>query len=97
MTILAWLISRMFGHSELRPQVAWAAIVMASLAFGAIHLPQLAAAAAATPIGIAATILGNSLVGVVCGWLYWQRGLVAAILAHLSVDLVLHVVPALFV
>jgi membrane protease YdiL (CAAX protease family) len=40
-------------------------------------------------------MLGNTLVGIACGWLYWQRGLIAAILAHFSIDLVLHVVPAL--
>lgn len=95
MTIFAWLFLRLLGQSELRPQVAWAAIVMAALVFGAIHLPQLAAAGAATPIGIAATVFGNTLVGIVCGWLFWQRGLIAAILAHFSVDLVLHVLPAL--
>ena len=95
MTILAWLIMRALGQSELGPKVAWAAIVMSALAFGAIHLPQLAAAGAATPIGIAATLLGNTLVGIVCGWLYWHRGLIAAIVAHFSVDVVLHVLPAL--
>lgn len=29
------------------------------------------------------------------GWLFWKRGLVAAILAHFAVDTVLHVLPAL--
>lgn len=95
MTILAWIFVRLLGLSELRPRVAWAAIVMAALAFGVIHLPQLAAADAATPIGVIATILGNALVGMVCGWLFWQRSLIAAILAHFSIDLVLHVLPAL--
>lgn len=94
-TILAWLILRVQGQSELRPRVAWAAIVMAALIFGVIHLPQLAAAGAATPIGIAATMLGNTLVGIVCGWLFWQRGLIAALVAHFSIDLILHVLPAL--
>lgn len=95
MTTLAWLIMRALGQLVLRPQVAWTAIVIAALVFGAIHLPQLAAARAATTIGIAATMLGNTLVGIVCGWLFWQRGLIAAILAHFSIDFVLHVLPAL--
>jgi membrane protease YdiL (CAAX protease family) len=38
----------------------------------------------------------NGLAGVVFGWLYWRRGLLAAMVAHLTFDLVLHViVPAL--
>jgi hypothetical protein len=95
MTILAWLLVRLAGHSTLTPRVAWASIIMAALAFGLIHLPQLAASDAATPVGIVATMFGNTLVGTVFGWLYWKRSLIAAIFAHFSVDLVLHVLPAL--
>ncbi len=75
--------------------VAWPANVLAALAFGLIHLPQLAQFGAATPVAIAGTMLGNGIVGVFCGWLYWRRSLVAAILAHFAVDLILHVLPAM--
>lgn len=95
MTLLAWLVVRALRQPKLQPKVAWVAIVVSAVAFGAIHLPQLAAAGAATTIGIAATMLGNTLVGIVCGWLYWQRSIIAAILAHFSIDIVLHVFPAL--
>lgn len=95
MTILAWLLVRVTGRTELTPRIAWTAIVIAALAFGLIHLPQLAAAGAASIIGIVATMLGNALVGILCGWLYWQRSLVAAIVAHFSIDVVLHVLPAM--
>jgi membrane protease YdiL (CAAX protease family) len=40
-------------------------------------------------------MLGNIMVGTLYGWLYWQRGLFAAIIAHFSVDLMLHVFPAI--
>jgi membrane protease YdiL (CAAX protease family) len=33
--------------------------------------------------------LGNSIFGIVAGFLYWRRGLEAAILAHMSAHLVL--------
>lgn len=95
MTILAWSILRLSGHTVLRPTVAWAAITGSAVIFSLIHLPQLAAAGAATTIGITATIFGNTLVGTVFGWLFWQRSLIAAVLAHFSVDVVLHVFPAL--
>ncbi len=94
MTILAWLFLRLLGHSELKPSVAWPAILLSALVFGLIHLPQLAQSGAATVIGIVGTIMGNTLVGTVCGWLFWRRSLIAAILAHFAVDLVLHVLPA---
>jgi hypothetical protein len=95
LTILAWILVRALGQHELTPGLAWIAIVVSALAFGAIHLPQLAAAGAATSIGIIATMLGNSLVGIACGWLFWKHGIISAIVAHFATDLVLHVVPAL--
>ena len=33
----------------------------------------------------------NSLAGIAFGWLYWRRGLEAAMIAHFAADLVLHV------
>jgi len=95
MTILAWAGARLLGHSEIRPIVAWPANVLAALAFGLIHLPILVQNGLATPSTITATLLGNGIVGVLCGWLYWRRSLVAAILAHFAVDLVLHVLTAI--
>lgn len=94
MTVLAWLFLRVSRRSGLDPLIAWPAIVLAALLFGLMHLPQLAAAGAVTPISISGTIVGNTVVGTVCGWLYWRRSLIAAILAHFSVDFVLHVLPA---
>ena len=95
MTLLAWPVARLLGHSEIRPRVAWPANVLAALAFGLIHLPQLAQFGTVEPVAIAGTMVGNGIVGVFCGWLYWRRSLVAAILAHFAVDLILHVLPAI--
>jgi hypothetical protein len=39
----------------------------------------------------------NRFCNVIFGWLYWRRGLLAAMLAHFSTDLVIHVIPALFI
>lgn len=61
-----------------------------------MHLPQLAQFGTPTLPAITLTLLGNGIVGVVCGWLYWRRSLVAAILAHFTVDVILHVLPALW-
>jgi membrane protease YdiL (CAAX protease family) len=94
MTILAWVLVRALGQRHLTPGIAWVAIVISALVFGAIHLPQLAAAGAASTIGITATMLGNSVVGIACGWLFWKHGIVPPIVAHFAIDLVLHVLPA---
>jgi hypothetical protein len=43
-----------------------------------------------------AWVLGaNGLVGVVFGWLYWRYGLLAAMIAHFSADVVLHTLAPL--
>ena len=44
-----------------------------------------------TPLLIARALVLNGIGGIVFGWLYWKRGLLAAMLAHFSADIVLHV------
>lgn len=94
MTVLVWLATRIFGHNEVRSSVAWTIIIVVSLGFGLAHLPQLMSYGAGSPFAIWGTILGNSTVGILYGWCYWRKSLFAAIIAHFSVDLVLHVLPA---
>lgn len=94
MTLLTWVLAQLARQSGSRA-VAWVAVVLAATVFGLIHLPQLAHNGAATATGFAATMLGNGLVGVLCGWLYWRRSLLAAIIGHFAVDVMLHVLPAI--
>lgn len=94
MTLIAWLIMRLSGRALLTPAIAWSAILLAAVAFAAIHLPQLASYGAASQAGMLATMSGNVVVGVFYGWLYWRHSLVAAMIGHFSVDLVLYVVTA---
>jgi membrane protease YdiL (CAAX protease family) len=95
MTLMVWCVARSLGHREARPIVAWPIIVLTSVAFGMAHLPQLMSYGAGAPFAIGGTIVGNSVVGILYGWLYWRRSLIAAMVAHFSVDVVLHVLPAL--
>ena len=48
-----------------------------------------------TTIVVVRTVLLNSIAGVLFGWLYWRRGLLAAMVSHFSADIVLHVVAGL--
>ena len=97
MTLLVWVGARLTRSSVPRPLVVWAAIVVAALLFGAGHLPTTAAILPLTPLVVARALLLNGIGGIVFGWLYWKRGLLAAMVAHFSADLVLHVVaPLLF-
>jgi len=95
MTLLVWLGARLVGQREAQPIVVWPVIAITSVGFGMAHLPQLVSYGAGSPFAIGGTILGNSAVGVLYGWCYWRRSLLAAMIAHFSVDVVLHVLPAL--
>ena len=95
MTALIWFLARGFRSTPARPAVAWTANLIAAFAFGLLHLPQLAQYGAASAIGISGTMLGNGVVGLAYGWLYWRHSLLAAMLGLFAVDLVLHVFTAL--
>jgi hypothetical protein len=95
MTLLVWIGARLTRTSAPRAMVMWIAIVTAALLFGAGHLPTTAAVLPLTPLVITRALVLNGIGGIVFGWLYWKRGLLAAMLAHFSADVVLHVVVPL--
>lgn len=75
----------------------WAANVVAALVFGALHFGNVAGLGwTFTPFLVAYVLGVNGALGVLCGWLFWTRGIEAAIACHIACDLVLHgLAPAL--
>ncbi len=70
-------------ESAVRPGIIWMAIIVAAGLFAAGHLP----AASAIGLDVVATlrvVLLNGAGGLLFGWLYWKRGLEAAMLAHMA-------------
>jgi membrane protease YdiL (CAAX protease family) len=94
MTLLVWLSTFVVGEDGPADGAVWVAIVVTALAFGAAHLGTLASMTDPTPLLVVRTVLLNAIGGVVFGWLYWRRGIEAAMVAHLAADLTLHVVAA---
>lgn len=92
-TLLAAGLRRLSGETATPPSGAtmWPAIALSNLAFGAGHLPATKAIVPLTPLVVARALLLNAVVGTLCGYLYWREGLEAAMVAHGSADLVLHV------
>jgi Type II CAAX prenyl endopeptidase Rce1-like len=71
----------------------WVANVASALGFGLLHLPAaFQLGMRPTPYVLGYLLLGNGVVGLVCGWLFRRRGLESAMLAHGSADLWLHTV-----
>ena len=91
MTALARLLMLVTRASTLTTPLAATAIVLATLAFGAGHLPAAAQLGPLHALVVVRVLALNAIVGLACGWLYWRRGLEHAMVAHFAGDLVLHV------
>lgn len=95
MTLMLWFVAKLQRQDRPSPLAAMLVITIVAFAFGLAHIPQLVSYSAANVFAVWATILGNVAVGVLYGWCYWRHGLISAIVAHFSLDIVLHMLPAL--
>lgn len=63
--------------------VYWTAIIFAALLFGVGHLPVVFQSLSdPSPSFITYIILANATAGILFGWIYWRKGLAAAMIAH---------------
>ena len=79
-----------FGGNK-RLFVLWATNILVALIFGAGHLPAAFKMISPSAFEIFRILFLNGIAGVFFGWLYWSRGLWAAIAAHCITDLMIHV------
>ena len=87
MSLLVWLGTSLAGSPN--PAVVWAAIVISGLLFGLGHLSSyLASGCKKTPLFIGAMISFNLWASLIFGRLFWQVGLLAAMVAHMVFHLV---------
>lgn len=92
MTFLVWLAWRVMqkGEGLPRPIYITGAIILSALLFGVGHLPVAYALSGGLTIPLVIFVItGNSLFGIVAGFLFWKRGLETAIIAHMSAHVVL--------
>ena len=92
MSFLVWATWRLLQTGSGKPRAVYfvAAIFVSAFLFGLGHLPIASALAGGLTLPIVIFVVtGNSIFGVVAGFLYWRKGLEAAIIAHMSAHLVL--------
>ena len=94
MTLLVWLGTKLTRQQHPKSSVMWSAIALTALIFGAGHLPITARLVPLTPFVVTRALLLNGIPGLLFGWLYWRKGLLAAMVAHFWSDIVLHVIGA---
>lgn len=84
MSFFAWLVWRLAGRPSPPPAwILWTAILLSAILFAAGHLPVLYLLLPAPPPQLVLMVIaGNSVPGMLFGWLFWRRGLEAAMIAH---------------
>jgi len=86
MTLIIWIVAKLFRkQSDNMPSwIYWTGIIGATLLFGAGHLPATAQlfGELTAPLVARALIL-NGIVGVFFGFLFWKKGLIYAMIAHM--------------
>ncbi len=96
MSCFVWGLSRLGRQSEgsIKPVYYVLGIVLSALLFGAGHLPAASMLSSTLTVSLTVYIIvGNSLFGLIAGYLFWKRGLESAIIAHMLA----HFVMAIFV
>ena len=74
-----------------RGTALWTANVLAALAFGALHFANVYAVDLSfNPVLVTYILVVNGGIGLLCGWLFWTRGIEAAMACHVAIDLILH-------
>lgn len=89
MSLFVWAAWRAAGRPAVPSAASYAlGITGAALLFSAGHLPLLFTLVAAPPPWlIAAVVAGNFVPGLLFGWLFWRRGIEAAMIAHATAHL----------
>ena len=92
MTLIAWITARVMSRMHLPSSSfpIWLGIACAAILFGLAHVANIPNA----PHPIARAVTLNGIAGVVLGWLYWKRGLEAAVIAHFAANAFIYLGPA---
>jgi membrane protease YdiL (CAAX protease family) len=95
---LLWVLNLVGGKKSASvPWKVWIAVIAASLLFGLGHLPAARAMMVLSSPMVVRILVLNLIPGIVFGVLYWRRGLLSAITAHFSADVLMHaILPLLF-
>lgn len=97
MSLLAFLLQKLFRKGSGTTGLLIAANVIAALLFAAVHLPATAMLMGLTPMILFRCFLLNGGLGLAFGWLYRKFGLRYAMLAHAGCHIISKLIWILFV
>ncbi len=88
MTSIVWILYKIIKNKS--TIIYWAGIVISAILFGFAHLPIVyGLAGMPTTEVMLYVILGNTIGGIIFGWLYWQKGLETSMIAHVFTHAIL--------
>lgn len=91
MTFVTWIASKILNGTQ--PTVYWIGIIIASVIFAIGHFPITYQAVETPSFGLLSYVfIGNSVGGVIFGWLYWKKGLESAFIAHICTHIIMIIV-----
>lgn len=88
MTLIVWICKKIFSGTK--PFVYWIGILFSAIIFALGHFP-IAFQAIDNPSYLLLTylLIGNSIGGIIFGWLYWKKGLESAFIGHIFTHIIL--------
>lgn len=92
LTLLVWAAWKIFQRGRRQPGAVcfMGAILISSIVFGVGHLPVAVAIGGPLTLPVVLYVISaNSVFGLMAGYLYWRKGLEAAIIAHMMAHVVL--------
>ena len=98
LSLLAWLLGKWWRNADGKPTAGafWTAIILVAILFGLGHLPATSAMTPITKMLVVRALVLNGIAGIAFGYLYWKRGLEAAMLGHMSAHLVMQIPGVMF-
>lgn len=95
MTLLIWLASKLFKGTK--PIIYRIGIAITAIIFALGHFPIVYQSVGNPSIGLLTYILiGNTIGGLLYGWLYWKKGLESAFLAHIFTHFIMVIAERMF-
>ena len=87
MTFITWLVSKALDFKSI---TYWIAILLSSLVFAIGHFPIVYQnIPSPSNVLLSYILIGNSVGGLIFGWLYWKKGLESSMIAHAMAHFIL--------
>lgn len=94
-SLFAWAGTRLTHAHEPGSPIYWLAVLLAAVLFALGHLPVLFELAPdPSQALVLAVLIANGVPGVMFGWLFWKRGLEAAMIAHALAHIIAELLQA---